>query len=261
MPSVTFTRTLLLDPQVAHRQLVDGLPTIKDVTVTDPGNPIQVERKRNIRANRWASKAQILVDGDTVEITVDGLGSQHAKFSAEMLELLPEGAVYDHDLPAAKERMGKSGRWFASLELHQLIDDLRPRERVISLDSCQVDGELALLVVTDRRILAKNRKAFESSAREISPKSISSIESGSKITGDWLKLSVSNSSIEVSVLNAGRGKELANTIHTLMEEPTQPTPAPSSSGIGNLEKLAELHASGVLTDEEFSAAKAKALGL
>jgi hypothetical protein len=39
-------------------------------------------------------------------------------------------------------------------------------------------------------------------------------------------------------------------------QPSSPTPAPM-----DLAKLAELHAAGVLTDEEFAAAKAKALGI
>ena len=43
-------------------------------------------------------------------------------------------------------------------------------------------------------------------------------------------------------------------------EPAQYAPPPPSS-TDEIEHLAELHASGVLTDEEFSAAKAKALGM
>ena len=44
--------------------------------------------------------------------------------------------------------------------------------------------------------------------------------------------------------------------------PAPPPPAPGGSGTsGELEELASLHASGVLSDEEFAEAKAKALGL
>ena len=52
-------------------------------------------------------------------------------------------------------------------------------------------------------------------------------------------------------------------------EPEQYAPAPAApqyappppSPTDEIEHLAQLHASGVLTDEEFSAAKAKALGI
>lgn len=45
--------------------------------------------------------------------------------------------------------------------------------------------------------------------------------------------------------------------------PAPPPPAPASSGgaMGDLEKLAEMHGAGVLTDAEFAAAKAKLLGM
>jgi uncharacterized membrane protein YebE (DUF533 family) len=47
---------------------------------------------------------------------------------------------------------------------------------------------------------------------------------------------------------------------------TQPAPAPAPAApaddtTAELERLAQLHQQGVLTDEEFSAAKAKALGI
>jgi hypothetical protein len=41
-----------------------------------------------------------------------------------------------------------------------------------------------------------------------------------------------------------------------------PPPAPAADeGMAKVEELAKLHAQGILTDEEFAAAKAKALGI
>jgi hypothetical protein len=44
--------------------------------------------------------------------------------------------------------------------------------------------------------------------------------------------------------------------------PAPPPPAPTTGGVDTdeLERLAELHANGTLTDEEFAAAKANVLG-
>lgn len=42
--------------------------------------------------------------------------------------------------------------------------------------------------------------------------------------------------------------------------PPAPAPAPVETSTDELERLAQLHSSGALTDEEFAAAKAKALG-
>lgn len=44
------------------------------------------------------------------------------------------------------------------------------------------------------------------------------------------------------------------------EAPT-PTAAPEDPTVAKINQLAQLHASGALTDEEFAAAKAKALGI
>ena len=43
------------------------------------------------------------------------------------------------------------------------------------------------------------------------------------------------------------------------EDPAQYAPAPADSA-DQIEHLAQLHASGVLTDEEFASAKAKVIG-
>jgi hypothetical protein len=45
------------------------------------------------------------------------------------------------------------------------------------------------------------------------------------------------------------------------EAPPQAAPAQEDDATAQLQNLAQLHAQGVLTDEEFAAAKAKALGI
>lgn len=67
-------------------------------------------------------------------------------------------------------------------------------------------------------------------------------------------------------LDAKQGKaarEVAARINSLASQAQAAAPAEAApSGVGDqLAKLAELHAAGALTDDEFSAAKAKALGL
>ena len=45
------------------------------------------------------------------------------------------------------------------------------------------------------------------------------------------------------------------------QEPQAAPPPPEEDAASKLQSLAQLHAQGVLTDEEFAAAKAKALGI
>ena len=53
----------------------------------------------------------------------------------------------------------------------------------------------------------------------------------------------------------------ATRAHNRNSKPTAPAPAAPAASGPTLEDLAAMHASGVLTDEEFTAAKKKALGL
>lgn len=262
-PQHTFRRTLTISPSDAYQPLVDGIPTIKDCTVTDTGNPIVVTRKRNMLANRWAMQAMITIDGQELVITIDSKGTNQPKFAAEILDLLPEGSIHDHGLAAARERMAKSERWFGALELSNLNNDLRHGEDVLMMAAGQVDKHMALIIVTTRRIITKDKGAFDTAAREILPKHITSISTGSKMTGEWLGLTVSGSEVKFTALQHGRGGQIAEHIRKLRDAADAPAPAASTVGPGvdDLGKLAELHAAGVLSDEEFTAAKAKALGL
>ncbi|QQB47701.1 SHOCT domain-containing protein [Corynebacterium glucuronolyticum] len=91
------------------------------------------------------------------------------------------------------------------------------------------------------------------------------METGASFKGDSVKITASGSVIEVTTLPKGRGAEFADRLRNLRDTVHQPAPAasptPATGGIEQLQKLAELHDAGILTDEEFAAAKAKALGL
>jgi hypothetical protein len=63
------------------------------------------------------------------------------------------------------------------------------------------------------------------------------------------------------------GKDQAQAAYAATDAPppaptaAPPTPAPAADPTSELERLAQLHASGSLTDEEFTAAKARLLSV
>lgn len=68
---------------------------------------------------------------------------------------------------------------------------------------------------------------------------------------------------------AGRNRQAADDVYSEPQPvyqdppPAPPPPAPSAPAgpdLGELQRLGELHESGVLTDEEFAVAKSKILG-
>lgn len=259
----TYRRTLSVSPESIYQPLIDGIPSIKDCVVVDAGNPIRVERKRNVMANRWAMSATIGIDGPDLTVVIDGNGSAPEKFAGELFALLPAGAIDDHGVTAAQEAMAKGERFFGFRELGGLLNDLRAGEDVLQMVTGSVDGKVALIIITSRRILTKDKGAFDTASREILPQHVTSISTGRKLGNDWLNLTVSGQTVKFSSMRAGRSDQLAEHIRRLRDSATTPAaPAgPTGPGVEDLGRLAELHAAGVLTDEEFSAAKAKALGL
>ena len=132
--------------------------------------------------------------------------------------------------------------------------------------SGNVDDNLGIIVLTNLRVIIKDRKLMGSEMKEITPSSITSLSTGKRMTGETVKMTVSGSDLEITALPQGRGTELANLLRQVMNGPTSPTPAaapvePVADPIAQVEKLAELHAAGILNDDEFTQAKAKALGI
>lgn len=266
MPHFATRRTLLIDPAAAHHTLLEKLPSIKDVTIIDGGNPIQIDRKRRLTANRYAMTGTVTLNGDELAISIDGLGSMQSKFAAEILDLLPEGAVYDHGLNDALAKMEKSAKFFGSRELSTVLDDMQAGEEVEMVTSGNVDNNLGIIVLTNLRVIIKDRKLMGSDMKEITPSSITSLSTGKKMTGETVKMTVSGSDLEITALPHGRGTELANLLRQAMNGTTPPAPTaapvePAADPIAQVEKLAELHAAGILNDDEFAQAKAKALGI
>lgn len=269
MPHYETSRTLTIDPQQAHQILVQGMPSIRDAEIKDPGNPIIFNRKRRITANRYGMNGQAEIDGQELKIKIDGLGSMHQKFAYAIIDLLPPNSFDDHGIPAALAKMDKTAKLASILETRKLIDEMRPGERLRFMTSGFVDKKACAILLTNKRVILKDSGLMEHSAREIDPRSVTSIETGRKMTGENVKLTVSGAEIELDTMPHGRASEFADRLRNLREELSRPVPqqlAPQpehtpATGLDQIAKLAELHAAGVLTDEEFAAAKAKALGL
>ncbi|WP_229123409.1 PH domain-containing protein [Enemella evansiae] len=261
MPIETFTRQTRADDAATHASLLRGLSTIPDVTVTDGGNPVKFQRKRNMLKNRWAMSGSVEVRRGVVTLTIDGQGSMHQKFAEEILAHLPADMTNDHGLTAAVERMTKSERFFSSLELNHLINEFRPDEQVRLMAACAIDDKVGLIVATDKRILLKDRGAFSSRTKEIYPRQVTSISTKKAFGNEVLELTASGARIVIRNLQAGRADAIANLIRDGQNAPTAPPTAPASSSADELAKLAQLHAAGALTDDEFSSAKARILGL
>lgn len=264
MPHYTTARTLTIPLQDAHNILMQGLPTIKDVTITNGANPITIDRKRRLTANRYAMNGSITLENEELRIELDGMGNAHSKFANEIIGLLPAAAIDDHGVADVLAKMDRSAKFFAKLETGDLIGDLRKGERLRFMTSGVTDGHACAIMLTDRRVILKDTGLMSASMKEVDPSVVTSISTGRSMGGEQVHLTVSGERIDIETMPHGRGKEFAEKLRQLRDELSAPTPTVQATpqvGVDQLGKLAELHAAGVLTDDEFAAAKAKVLGI
>lgn len=146
----------------------------------------------------------------------------------------------------------------------QVLDALEPTERIVVAASGSYDGKLTVLTVTEKRILVVSRDVIgpQGASQTIALDKVSSISEKTGITVGSIRISTSNDEIEVEKVATAEAKAVVSAARRALEQNSAPSPASTADdGLDKLQKLADLHAAGVLTDEEFAAAKAKALGL
>lgn len=187
-------------------------------------------------------------------------------------------ALFSRKTPEEKatQKAEKTGR---DAKRKSLADSLTRTERMthgsainvtadeISLDETLIfsaTGELddqdakAVLVATDQRIIIGWMKGLSIGHTEIRYSDIDQIDVGTKLSGKWVTLRHGSHS---TTLEKSVSKNLDDLKHVVRDQQSTATAPSDPSGVSDLAKLAELHAAGVLTDDEFTAAKAKALGL
>lgn len=143
--------------------------------------------------------------------------------------------------------------------LNRVLDELYPSERIEQAAEGRSDGKLAGLLVTDQCIRLISMSLSKFSSRVIRAEDVTSVTVDSGAIFDELKLTVSNEEIEMDTIKRGTADDVVAAIRSKLQ--AAPVTPPVGSAIDNLETLADLHSKGILTDEEFVAAKKKVLGL
>ena len=144
--------------------------------------------------------------------------------------------------------------------LNVVADEVRLDEETLFVATGELDSEDAktALVATGDRIVMGWMKGLSVGTSEFLYEDIDQIDTGTKLSGAWVTLRHGS---HARTLEKSATKNLDKLKQVVRDrQGTQSPTSENDSGL-SLEKLAELHAKGVLTDEEFSAAKAKALGL
>lgn len=166
--------------------------------------------------------------------------------------------------------------WNAMIEKHNMttmnndhaknsiLNKLDPHETVIAATQGFTLKKSIYLAATNRHVmlLESDSIGFDSSVQTIPLDKISSLKADrGRLMGE-VKITTSNEEIAVEKVFGDEAQSFVNALNQYLNRPADtPAQAEASSGVNDLAKLADLHKQGILTDAEFSAAKAKALGI
>ncbi len=159
---------------------------------------------------------------------------------------------------------GEQQKLGASLKTVLLARALADDEEVHQLFAAYIGTSSALVALTDRRLLAAY--GFTHTAT-VDYSAISQIQSGRTDLGLTAEVELKGAGVELKLRDVGRRQQLVNELERRRAVGVR---APAATGSGQpmqavgsvadeLKKLAELRDSGVLTEEQFEAQKAKLL--
>lgn len=184
-----------------------------------------------------------------------------------------EEKIQKKQLKEARDRKRKaiaamvrgSERLSSAYPLNVVSDEVRLDEEALFVATGTLDSEdaNAALVATNERIIIGWMKGVSFGHLEIRYSDIDQIDVGMKLSGSWVTL---HHGSHKRTLEKSVTKDLENLKQVVRDQQekltaTPSAPGPESSSLDDLSKLADLHKQGILTDDEFAAAKAKALGL
>lgn len=145
----------------------------------------------------------------------------------------------------------------AGRELRKLPEHLWEGEHVEMLVVGSYGGGQGLLALTDRRLLFVKEGLIGSKSEDFPLSKISSIQLNKGLLLGKITIFTSGNKADIDNVDKARGQALVDKVRNLISSatPAIPSVATGLSPIEQLEKLAALHSSGILTAEEFEEKK------
>lgn len=140
-------------------------------------------------------------------------------------------------------------------------EQLQPLEDVITSVEAQRDKEgfNGLLILTDQRIVFVRKGTLSTKFEPWAIERISSVETKSGLVFYSINLHTSGDKLELRTADKVGGKKLVAALQAALHSPSvaKPTlPIKPDDPLEKLQKLSDLHAAGILTDQEFAEKKA-----
>jgi hypothetical protein len=173
-----------------------------------------------------------------------------------------DGLRPDIAAAAAKMRTKIGGK----REIKRLVEHLWEGESVRLIVSGQYGNGIGILVATDRRLFFLKDGVMSKTSEDFPYSKVTSIQWSSGMLMGTITIFASGNKAEIKNVDKVGGKDIVDNVRGLLAQasaaPSAPQPPPvAARSTDQLAQLVQMHRSGALTDEEFTAAKARQLGL
>ena len=254
---------LLCPPQEADARLRRAFAQL-EMEVSGPPGAVQGSARRSLRKNRWAAEVEAAVSplpgGSLVVCCVDAIGSKHYEMLGEIADAIGEDLFDDRGVRAAVDRLGKMGRLFGRKELRHLRNLLHANERVVELGQGTYGDRQGLIILTDYRLFFFEKSLGTETNQEFILKSVTSMSSSKKMTGDTLMIHTAGNEAEIRNMSHGQGDTLTRAFRNLQATSNAPAASPvppADDLLTQLERLAGMRDRGIISTDEFNAKKAQ----
>lgn len=258
---------LVIPPQEAADRLSDALNDL-GMEAMSTGSAVQGKASRSLLKNRWAADAAFelepLAQGTLVVARVEMNGTKHYAMLDEVAEKVGDDAFDDRGVADAVQRLGKMGRIFGRKEVRHVRNLLHGDERVIILGQGQYSGKQGLVVLTNERLFFFEKSMLgQETIEQFALKTITSLETGKKMTGEKLIVTVSGNRSEITHMFHGQADEIVRQYRRLAADaaqataPAAPAATTTNDPIAQLQQIAALRDQGIISEAEFEQKKAE----
>lgn len=258
----TYTRRLTAPGEQALAEVESAARSkVKKATVTRSGDTVTIETKV-----LWQTQiTTITARGGVLEATGN---NDEAAARARLLLQAVDHLLDDQGWAKAVDELGTTSVDNKNVR-DQVLAVLDADERIVAATQGLGMKKTCILASTQKRIILLERDTigFGSGSRTISMDKVSAVSANKGMVFGAIEITTSNETIKVEKVAGTEADAFVAAVRHQLDNPAPsvapeaPAAAPAGGAAAELTKLAELHAAGVLTDEEFAAAKARALGL
>lgn len=152
-------------------------------------------------------------------------------------------------------------KFLPSTELKALHTVMRDTETIRGIASGLYNGRNGVIVATNERVFFFEKgRMWGSQLEEFRYENITSVQYSTGFIGGDITIFVAGNAAKIGMVPNAMCKPFAEAVQKIISERNAPPPTSTDEDfLAKLERLAALKSAGMLTDEEFNAAKLKLL--